>query len=63
MPTKPKAKKKTAPKSQPDPLFCTYLIKKVERAQWANMVARAKEDGRSLSWLFHEWIRKYADGE
>ena len=55
----PKAKTATTR----DPLYSTYLIKKVDRNTWANMVNRAKSEGRSLSGLFHEWIRKYADGE
>lgn len=62
-PKTPKAAPSRKPASTPDPRYCTYLIKKVERSTWANMVARASGDGRSLSWLFHTWIQKYADGE
>jgi hypothetical protein len=61
MPKKPTPKAK--PKTAPDPHYCTYLIKRVDRNTWANMVTRAKGEGRSLSWLFHSWIQKYADGE
>ena len=65
MPTSKKTKTAPVKRATPpkDPNHCTYLIKKVDRVIWGNMVKRAKEEGRSLAWLFHEWIRKYADGE
>lgn len=64
MPKKPTPKAaKITRVTHPDPQFATYLIKKVDRGTWARMVERAKSDGRSLSWLFHDWIRNYADGQ
>ena len=62
MSKKPQAKPKPRTMN-PDPQFATYLIKKVDRVTWGRMVERAKVDGRSLSWLFHDWIRNYADGQ
>lgn len=56
-------KAKTPAKTAPDPNFCNYMVKKVDRQQWARFVQRANQDGHSLAWLFRNWIEKYADGQ
>lgn len=57
-------KKKTATtaKTVPDPKVCNYMVKKVDRVTWAAMVRRAKDEGRSLAWLFRDFIERYANG-
>jgi len=55
---KPTVKAKTTP----DPNVCNYMVKKVDRTTWAAMVRRAKDEGRSLAWLFRDFIERYANG-
>jgi hypothetical protein len=40
----------------------TYMIKGVDRQTWADFLKRAKDDGRSLAWLFRDFITRYANG-
>jgi hypothetical protein len=49
-------------KTSPDSKVCNYMVKKVDRVTWAAMVRRAKDEGRSLAWLFRDFIERYANG-
>jgi hypothetical protein len=44
------------------PTVSSYMIKNVERAMWDEFTRRAKAEGRTLAWLFRDFIARYANG-
>jgi hypothetical protein len=44
------------------PTVSSYMIKNVERATWDEFTRRAKTEGRTLAWLFRDFIARYANG-
>lgn len=57
-----KAKRPSRASTKPAPAYASYMIKKLDRQLWSQFVTRAKGDGRSLAWLFRDFIEKYANG-
>lgn len=56
------AKRPSRAKPKAPAVAHTYMIKGIDRSTWAEFIKRAETDGRSLAWLFRDFITRYANG-
>ncbi len=62
MPSKRPGKKTVEKKQRYNPEGVTFTILDIDRSTWNSLKERAKTDGRSVKWLMHDFISRYANG-